>query len=488
MKRILLLTLVISGLLALGLPAGAVIPVLASSQPGVGKQTTQTSSFNASTTVTGMFPLFSGSFASRARVKKVNTYIVLSTPKDVGVGEKFTISGHVYDQGGNPVSNATIRFMIKGIGLGAARSNPAGYFIHKYSSKNLVAGTYLIDAHFYGTHLLNGSSKSTQLTIDLDVISVQTVPAVPGVVFQMDGNQFTSGADGSFIIPVNIPGVHRLNILVDQYNDPSQRIEFARWTNGSVLHYLDVLVPSKNDFVQVGLNLYHQVGLTFIDQAKYPVDAQRVTQVTYRSAQGDVFTVKNGQPQWLPASRVARLGDGLVPTPLLYSVTSVMADGSNVVNSSQQQFYALPNDTWKISMLLYSIQLSASDGLFNFPTGTSVNLVAPDGTVKSYSLNHAGTVDIHSLARGNYSVQLVGAVGLGNRSPVALSRNQDVSLKEISVLDLTVLTVVGTILTLGLLLYGRPHLFRFLVRRNHPQAMAFQNAEMDSSEENDFQI
>ncbi len=64
--------------------------------------------------------------------------------------------------------------------------------------------------------------------------------------------------------------------------------------------YLDILVPSKNDYVQVGLNVYHQVGLTFVDQAKFPVDAQRVTQVTYRSAQGDVFVVKNGQPQWIP--------------------------------------------------------------------------------------------------------------------------------------------------------------------------------------------
>ena len=289
-------------------------------------------------------------------------------------------------------------------------------------------------------------------------------------------------------IPVNSPGVVRLTIMATQYNDPSQRIEFARWENGSVQTYLDIKVPSRDTNVQVGLNVYHQVGLTFVDQGKFPVASQRVTQVTYRSAQGDVFVVKNDQPQWIPASRVARLGNGLVPTPLLYSVTSVMADGSNVVNSSQQQFYALPNDTWKISMLLYSIHLNASDGLFNFPTGNSINLVAPDGTVKNYPLDLAGSAEIHSLARGNYSIQLVGAVGLGSRTPVALSRNQNVSIKEISFLDLFVLAVIGTVLTLGLLLYGRPHMFSFLVRGNRPQAMAFERVPIEPDHGNGLQI
>jgi hypothetical protein len=272
------------------------------------------------------------------------------------------------------------------------------------------------------------------------------------------------------------------------YNNPSQRVEFSRWVDGTVQPYLDVLVPSKSEFVEVGLNVYHQVGLTFVDQGKFPVDAQRVTQVTYRSAQGDVFVVNNGTPQWIPASRVARLSQGLVPTPLLYSVISVMADGSNVVNSSQQQFYALTNDTWKISMLLYSIHLSASDGLFNFPTGSSINLVAPNGTIKNYPLDLAGTAEIHSLARGNYSVQLVGAMGLGSKTPVALSRNQNVSIKEISFLDLAVVLVIGTVLLLGLLLYGRPQMFNFLVRRNQPQVMAFEPALIEPDGENRLQI
>ncbi len=480
MKRALFLTLIFSGLLAIELPVGVVIPVSAATQGDLRQQNTQTSAVNASLTVPRMLPDASNALISSSRIPKEGSAIILSTPQDVGVGKQFTISGHIRDLAGGPVANATIHITLNGTILGDARSNPVGYFARNFSSKKLVAGTYTIDAYFNGTRLLYRSGASTHLTIHTGVIGVQTIPAISGITFEMDGKQYVTGQNGNFFIAVDNPGVHRLSVLVNLYNDPSQHIEFSRWLSGGVKPYLDVIVPSKNDYVQVGFNVFHQVGLSFVDQAKFPVNAQRVTQVTYRSVQGDVFVVSNGQPQWIPASRVARLANGLVPTPLLYSVISVISDGSNVVNSSQQQFYARPNDTWKISMLLYSIHFSASDGLFNFPTGSSINLVAPDGTVKNYPLDLAGTAEIHSLARGNYSVQLVGAVGLGSRTPVALSRNQDVSIKEISFLDLAVLSVLATILTLGLLLYGRPQIFSFLVRRNRPQAMAIDHALIES--------
>jgi hypothetical protein len=47
-------------------------------------------------------------------------------------------------------------------------------------------------------------------------------------------------------------------------------------------------------------------------------------------------------------------------------------------------------------------------------------------------------------------------------------------------LDLAVLSVLATILTLGLLLYGRPQIFSFLVRRNRPQVMAIDHALIES--------
>jgi hypothetical protein len=486
MKRNLLLTLLIFSLLGIGWSAGTTIPVSAAAQSGMAQHEVLPVQGDMTLSIPRLFSGLSNPLVSH--LAKGNSYLTIFQPQDTALGDYFSLSGYLRNLSGGPVASGHIQFTLNGNIIGQASTNSTGYFSRKFPTKNLASGTYTIGASYNGSHLLTRASASTHLIISLANITVQTVPAIPGLTFQLDGKQYVTGPAGTLTIGVNEPGVYHLSILMDQYSDPTQRIEFSRWLNGSVQPSLDIAVPSKNTAVQVGFNVYHRISLKFVDLAKFPVDAQRVTQVTYRSAQGDVFDVKSDQPQWIPASRVARLATGLVPTPLLYSVITVMADGSNVVNSSQQQFYALADDTWQISMLLYSISFSASDGLFNFPVGTSINLMAPDGTVKNYPLDLAGTTEIHSLARGNYSVQLVGAFGLGSRTPVALSRNQSVAVKEISFLDLAVLGVVGIVLTLGLLLYGRPQIFTSLLRRNQPQVMAIENASIGPDGNRSIQI
>jgi len=210
------------------------------------------------------------------------------------------------------------------------------------------------------------------------------------------------------------------------------------------------------------------VGQSFQDLDGYPVDPKRVTEFMIRSAQGDVFIFHDGQPRWIPASRVARRVTGLEETKLLYSVISVTIDGSNVVNQSQQRFYTFPTENWPISVLLYSLQITAKDGLFGFPVGKSVNVEFPDGRLENYPLGSSGTVVIHSLARGNYFTELVGTVGLQNRTPVALSRNQDVNTSVITYLDLTVVSLLAALLALGLLIYGRPSLLYILRKSKLP--------------------
>jgi hypothetical protein len=216
----------------------------------------------------------------------------------------------------------------------------------------------------------------------------------------------------------------------------------------------------------VGLNIYHQVGQTFLDLNGNPVDPARIDEFMIRSAQGDVFVFSDGTSRWIPASRIARRVTGLEETKLLYSVISVTIDGSNVVNQSQQRFYTHPNETWPISLLLYSLHISAVDGMFGSPVGKSVNVEYPDGKIVNYPLNRAGAVDIQSLARGTYYIELVGANGMSNRLPVALSRNQQVNTKVITYLDMAVVAMLGMVVALGLLLYGRPWILYAILRMN----------------------
>lgn len=297
------------------------------------------------------------------------------------------------------------------------------------------------------------------------VAQLQTVPPVPGVTFQIAGQQYVTGADGSAVIMVPQPGTYDLQVITDTYHDPYRRVEFSRWLSESFQPTRQIHMPTSNPVVQVGLDVYMLVGQKFLAPDGSPVDPKRVTSFSIRSLQGDAFTWHDGQPRWIPASRVTRRrAGGLEQVNLLYTVTEVMVDGSNVVNKAQQQFYAQPNATWNISLLFYSMHVQATDALFGFPLGKALKLELPNKEVHTYPLDASGAAQINSLARGQYYFQIVGTPGFSARAPITLSKDQQVVAKVISYLDMGVIAGLGMLVALALLLYGRFSLRRAVAR------------------------
>ncbi len=396
---------------------------------------------------------------------QVSTTLSVANINDVPLGKDFFVFGTLIDQStGYGIADQIVSLELNGDHLGQASTNAKGIFSLKVT-KPLDAGTYLIAASFNGAHFHAPAIGSNVVKILPTQVKVQTVPALPGITFQIDGRLFVTGDDGSATIELSKAGLFRLDVLLDRYQDPSKKVFFGRWTEESYLPFREVQVPT-DEVIQVGLNVFHRVSQNFLDLDGFPVDPNRITSITIKSIQGDVFTLKSGQSIWLPASRTARRLTGLQETDLLYSVISVVIDGSNVVNSAQQRFYALPDDTWPISLLLYSLKVNAVDGLFGSPVGKSVLVQFPDGQVKNYPLDNSGNLEIHSLARGIYRIELVGVSGVKTIIPVALSRNQVVDVREITYLDLAFLSIIGLLVVLGLVFYGRPWLLRYLFGRN----------------------
>lgn len=300
------------------------------------------------------------------------------------------------------------------------------------------------------------------------VQQLQTIPPTPGVTFQIAGQQFVTGADGSTVVVVPQPGTYDLQVITDTYHDPYRRVEFSRWLSESFQPTRQIHIPSQsNQTIQVGLDVYELVGQKFVELNGAPVPLQRISEFTIRSLQGDIFTFHDGQPRWIPASRVTRRRDGgLDVVPLLYTVTSVMVDGSNVVNKAQQQFYAKPNGTWTITLLFYSIQVQARDALFGFPVGKAVNLELPNGQIQSVPLDSTGTARASSLARGQYYFQVTGAKGFSPRSPVALSKDQSITARVISFIDMGAVFAAGMLIAIALLVFGKVSLRRAEARHD----------------------
>jgi hypothetical protein len=390
--------------------------------------------------------------------------LIVNGNQKVNLADPIALSGTLTDRlTGDPVTNKTITFSTNDIDLGQTHTDDQGTFniqIHK----DLPAGNYLVTASFKGAHLLTPASASISIEVLPATFSVQTVPAIPGITFQMDGRQFVSDENGTASIDLYHAGDYQLLILLDLYNNPSQRVEFGRWADENYQPEHDIQIPGDLS-IQVGLNIFHQVSLNFINLDGLPVDASRISTISIRSVQGDVFTLKPGDQPWLPASRTARRQTGLDVTNLLYSVNSVLISGSNVVNSAQQRFYVKPDDTWNISLLLYSMHITTKDGLFASPVGQSINITFPDGQVENYPLNASGSLDVYSLPRGIYRISLPGVTGLGTSTPVALSRNQVVSLRVITTLDMAVIGFLSIGFALGLIFYGRPWLLDLIFRK-----------------------
>src|SRR5512133_366258 len=129
------------------------------------------------------------------------------------------------------------------------------------------------------------------------VAQLQTVPPVAGVTFQIAGQQFVTGADGSAVVIVPQPGTYDLQVITDTYHDPYRRVEFSRWLSESFQPTRQIHLPSQSTVVQVGLDVYELVGQKFVGPDGTPVNPQRVTQFSIRSLQGDAFTFHDGQPR-----------------------------------------------------------------------------------------------------------------------------------------------------------------------------------------------
>jgi hypothetical protein len=74
-------------------------------------------------------------------------------------------------------------------------------------------------------------------------------------------------------------------------------------------------------------------------------------------------------------------------------------------------------------------------------------------------------LEIPSLARGSYSVTIIGGWGSALATPMHISQDQSIEVPMISYLDMAILTGVPLVFALLLLFIGRP---RILLAMRHP--------------------
>lgn len=401
----------------------------------------------------------------------VPTVLVIEPPPPSRTGEPAEVTVRLADTAGRPVADATIEGWLDGALQDKGRTDANGVALLKLP-RDLPAGVYRLTAAFNGRTRdgLQPSQASTQVTINAAVLEIETIPALPSVEFALTqvtvaapGSQsapsrslFTSDKDGIARIEVTQPGTYRLEVL--PWNDEEKGIyaEFNRWGDNVFTDSREVDVSGTRR-LQVGFKTSYLVSLVFVDLAGSPVDRERVTSVTLSNSIGERRTYSDFTELWLLGSRTVRRRTGLENTEVLYSVESVQVEGANTVYRSQQRFYPAQEREWSLQLLLYSARITARDALFGFPIGSAVRLEYPDGRVEHHPFGPNAEVTLQSLPRGDYRVSVDGP-GVSFTRPVALSRNQEVSLEVISYLDILVVLILAAAIFFGLLFAGRPYL------------------------------
>jgi predicted RNA-binding Zn-ribbon protein involved in translation (DUF1610 family) len=412
--------------------------------------------FTALTVVTLSF--FSFALTAQAMgTATVGTTLTFQPPNPVTVGNPSSVVVQLISSKGEPVANQPVELFVNGESARRSRTDSAGNV--SVTVRLNEAGTYALSAIFKGSRVPSlGSSKATaDLVVVPALLEIHITPSLPNIKFALDDRVFSSDDYGVARIEVAKAGTYQLELLPFETNDPDIQMAFGRWADDYFLPSREIEIPLKKP-LDVGLEVSYQAGQNFVDLDGKPVDFSRITSITLKGSNGSTYTFDDNLPHWLPAGRVIRLNNGLEETKILYSVISVIIDGSNVVSQAQQRFFVHPNDVWTVKLLLYSAGFTARDALFRFPIGTGIHMEYPDGDVQNFNFNSSNEHTSTGLARGIYRVTVTGAEGFAPPTPIALSRNQDVELMVFSYLDMGVLASIGIIVALGLLFFGRPHL------------------------------
>ncbi len=379
----------------------------------------------------------------------------------VGIDTNAELQARLTTAHGAPIKGARLQVVVDGVGGSGADTDEDGYAFISIGKGNTL-GKHQVSVVYRGSKEYAPASQPMSLDIRPLAIELHTSPVLEGVRVMVQSKVYTTGKDGIVLIPEDAPGTYQVQILPYESTNPDVQADFFAWADGTSTPFHDVNVPGSGP-IEMGFNLSYQVRQVFVDLQGRPVDPKRISSMTFKRSDGVIYDFNNGDPRWLASNYLVRRLDGLDQSPFLYSLLSVIVNGTNVVSEQQQRFTAAPNDTWSIQLLLFSANLKAHDMMFGFPLGSSVRLVYPDGMKEDISLNGKGEGQVFSLPRGAYKVSVNTNLGIAPASSLTMSRDQEVDLKVISYLDILAVLMVGFVLGPGLLLIGQPKLREFVL-------------------------
>ncbi len=327
-------------------------------------------------------------------------------------------------------------------------------------ARDLSAGTYEVVATFAGTTSYRSSSSArVALVVKPLVLTVVTVPSMPDMPLLRLGNGavLKTGHDGVVHATVTAVGNVALRLALPA-DTPARRFRLDRWEDGSTAAVRTIRIPDTLR-VTVGLEILYPIKFAFSASDGAAFAASDVPVVGIANGAGAEQELSGPAPYWLPANAIIRQVDGLVSTEVDYRIVSIPLDGADVVNRGQQHFVTDGPKTIQVQLLVFYLSVQGRDSLLRTAAGTTVKIISASGTTQVVTLDRDARATVR-LPRGVYRLAVGGSFGIPLTAPVALSRDQDVDVLLVSVLDIALVLAIAIALAVGLIVIGRPHVIR----------------------------
>jgi hypothetical protein len=388
--------------------------------------------------------------------------ITLHAPSVIKAGREIIVDATLAS-GGFLRPDASLHFLIDDVEHRIVRTDAAGT-AHFRLRGVLASGPHQLLVRYAGTKrsFWSGpaSAVATFVVAPL-IITLHTVPAMPGITVALDGGRgFVSDAAGEAIIAVARAGFHTLAVRLPAH-DQSSRISFTRWSDDSWKPSRIIRVV-QDVSISVGLRVAYLTPIRFVGLDGNLLDPTRVFDVVISGPSAEVIQLHYPyDPIWLQTPVPAKhSGDsGLRITPAPYSLSFAKYDRLNVASTGQMRYSPTPGGSWSIPLLLFTLRMGARDAIFGTTLDGPIKLTGPTGRAQILTLDSQGRITL-VLGRGNYTAQVLSR-GVTPIATIALSRSQEIIVPVITPVDLFVIGLTLIVIAATVFVAGRGRLWAF---------------------------
>jgi hypothetical protein len=375
-------------------------------------------------------------------------------PPSAKAGQTIVIQATLLTPYG-PLRKAAIHLLFNGRQKILVETNANGVATYRLH-RNFPAGSYTVAAVYHGTRPrgLYGASATATIVIEPLHLTLQALPALPGISLAVDGQAYKTDAFGAVHLDVPSAGYHTLS-AASESPDPKMKLRLVRWANGSPssdtrYHLL------ADETIYVSFATAFLTPIHFVDAEGNAIDPRGLGDVLALGPGGtDIKLWPNPGDQWLELPAPSRTSLAGVPHNWHYSVTWATFHGTTVANRGDNPFVPGPGRVWVIKLRLYVLHVHVRHPILG-AGHTAVTVTSQAGYKQTATLDPGGNATFNDLPRGEYLVKLVGP-GYSLPVDMTMTRNQvleaPASSREEIVLGYWLVLVIA--LALGLLAYRR---------------------------------